>query len=302
MNASFARWNEVARRLNEMALPTSAGASILNYGQRASLAAIADRIADNGVVIADEVGMGKTRIAAFVAKAVIESGGRCAVLIPPGLGFQWQAEFRTCGTDVLEVIRSMDGYFKAWDGDDAEPAPWFQQPVVVVSHRFSDWRLGQNPQTWRWCLLPEVYAAARQLTEGRLPRFYREYASDYSYDAKVQRASAAARSMTQAVSQKAGNPARRLLADLLSDVRWPEPLYPQNYGRHEVLRDWLERVVGLGLGIFDLIIVDEAHKNRGDDGGLTRVLDKACSRQPIAAASPSPRHPSNSTSTSGRRR
>jgi hypothetical protein len=274
MNASFAGWNEVARRLNEMALPASATASTLNDGQRASLAVIAERIPHNGIVIADEVGMGKTRIAAFVAKAVIESGGRCGVLIPPGLGFQWQAEFRTCGTDVLEVIRSLDGYFKAWNDNDAEPAPWFRQPVVMVSHRFSDWRLGPNPQTWRWCLLPEVYAAARQLTEGRLPRFYREYASDHAIDAKVQRAAAAARCMTEAVSQKAGNPARRLLADLLSEVRWPEPLHPQNYGRHEALRDWLERVVGLGLGIFDLILVDEAHKSRGDDSGLTRVLDK----------------------------
>jgi hypothetical protein len=257
-----------------MALTTSTAAPFLNDGLRASLAAIAERIANNGVLVADEVGMGKTRIAAFVAKAVIRSGGRCAVLIPPGLGFQWQAEFRTCGTEVLPVIRSLQGYLEAWNDAEAASTPWFQQPAVMISHRFSDWRLGQNPQTWRWCLLPEVYAATRQLTEGRLPRFYREYANDHADDTKVQRVVAAAKSITQAVPLKASNPARRLLSDLLSEVRWPDPLDPQNYGRHQALRDRLEGVVGLGLGIFDLIIVDEAHKSRGDDSGLTRVLDK----------------------------
>lgn len=273
MNASFAGWIEVARRLREMAVSTSAAASTLNDGQRASLAAIAGRIANNGIVVADEVGMGKTRIAAYVAKAVTESGGRCAVLIPPGLGFQWQAEFRTCATDVPEVIRSLDGYFKAWDAGTVS-TPWFEQPVVMISHRFSDWRLGSNPQTWRWCLVPEVYAAARQSMEGRLPRFYREYARDYVYDEKVQRAVAAAKSITQAVPLKGSDPALRVLSELLSEVRWPDPLDSQSYGRNQPLRDWLERIVGLGLGIFDLIIVDEAHKSRGGDSGLTRVLDK----------------------------
>ena len=276
MNMSFAGWNEVARRLREMALSTSAVASALNDGQRASLAAIAGRIANNGIVIADEVGMGKTRIAAFLAEAVIESGGRCAVLIPPGLGFQWQAEFRTCGTDVLPVIRSLQGYFEAWNDGEPAATPWFRQPVVMISHRFSDWRLGLNPQAWRWCLLPEVYAATRQLTVGRLPRFYHQYAAADAYrcDEKVQRVVAAARSIAQAVPAKASNPARRLLSALVSNVSWPDPFEPQNYGCDQPLRNWLERVVGLGLGVFDLIIVDEAHKNRGEDGCLTQILNK----------------------------
>jgi superfamily II DNA or RNA helicase len=96
MKAVFAGWNEVARHLIEMADETSLTGASLNKGQRASLKALASRITKNGVVIADEVGMGKTRIAAFVAKAVSLSGGRCAVVIPPGLGFQWQDEFKTC--------------------------------------------------------------------------------------------------------------------------------------------------------------------------------------------------------------
>jgi hypothetical protein len=270
MKQKFLGWTEVARHLRDMASPSSEFAPLLNDGQRASLAAIADRIGSNGVIVADEVGMGKTRIAVFVAKAVAQSGGRSAVVIPPGLSFQWIKEFRDCRTDVLPVIRSLQGYFQAWNNEEPAPVPWFQQSVVMISHLFSNWRLGQSPQTWRWCLLPEVYAATRRLTEGRVPR---GYSDAYNRDENEQRVVAAANSITQAVPSKANNPARRLLTDLLSNVRWPEPLNATAYGRNAVLRDWLEKVVGVGLGAFDLIIVDEAHKNRSLAGGLSTVIE-----------------------------
>jgi hypothetical protein len=252
-----------------MASPSSAFAPLLNDGQRASLAAIAKRIGSNGVIVADEVGMGKTRIAVFVAKAVVQSGGRSAVVIPPGLSFQWKKEFRDCGTEVLPVIRSLQGYFEAWNNKEA-PVPWFQQSVVMISHLFSNWRFGRNPQTWRWCLLPEVYAATRRSTEGRAPRGYYHA---YDRDAHVQRVMAAANSITQAVPSKADNPARCLLSNLLSEVGWPDPLDPENYGRNKPLRVWFDRIVGLGLGAFDLVIVDEAHKNRSEEGGLSTIVE-----------------------------
>ena len=277
MKNTFRGWTEVASHLREMASPVSKFAPLLNDGQRASLIAIADRIGSNGVIVADEVGMGKTRIAVFVAKAVEQSGGRCAVVIPPGLSFQWIKEFRDCGTFVLPVIRSLQGYFEAWNNEKPASVPWFQQSVVMISHLFSNWRFGQSSQTWRWCLFPEVYAATRRLTDGRVPRGYHN-AYDRDHDDKVKRVVAAANSITQAVPSEASNPARRLLSRLLLEARpevcWPAPLKPENYGDGQPLRVWFERIVGLGLGAFDLIIVDEAHKNRRQDGGLSTVLEK----------------------------
>ncbi len=270
MKQNFRGWTEVARHLQDMASPLSAFARLLNDGQRASLLAIADRIGSNGVIVADEVGMGKTRIAVFVATAVVQSGGRSAVVIPPGLSFQWRKEFRDCGTDVLPVVRSLHGYFEGWNNEEPTSPPWFQQSIVMISHLFSNWRFGQNPQTWRWCLLPEVYAATRQLTEGRVPRGYRDA---YCRDAYLQRVVAAANSIAKAVPSKASNPARCLLSRLLSEVNWPAPLNAENYGSRQPLRVWFEKVVGLGLGAFDLIIVDEAHKNRSEDGGLSTVVE-----------------------------
>lgn len=270
MKQKFRGWTEVARRLQDMASPSSAFARLLNDGQRASLLAIADRIGSNGVIVADEVGMGKTRIAVFVAMAVVQSGGRSAVVIPPGLSFQWTKEFRDCETDVLPVIRSLHGYFEAWNSEEPASTPWFRQSIIMISHLFSNWRFGQNPQTWRWCLLPEVYAATRRLTEGRVPRGYRDA---YYRDAYVKRVVTAANSIAGAVPSTSGNPARGLLSRLLSEVTWPAPLNAENYGSGQPLRVWFEKVVGLGLGAFDLIIVDEAHKNRSKDGGLSTVVE-----------------------------
>ena len=69
-------WREVAERLRTYA--REGGEEKLDAGQRASLVAIAARM-DNGyrfTLLADEVGMGKTRIAAAVIAAVRETGRR----------------------------------------------------------------------------------------------------------------------------------------------------------------------------------------------------------------------------------
>jgi ERCC4-related helicase len=39
-------------------------------------------------------------------------------------------------------------------------------------------------------------------------------------------------------------------------------------------RSALNKAVGLGFGRFDLVVVDEAHKSRGQDSRLSRLLDE----------------------------
>ena len=85
MSQRFGGWNRVADHLLSL---TDSREIQLNDGQAASLRELAKRLPNNGVIIADEVGMGKTRIAAAVARAVIAAGGRVAILVPPGLGYQ----------------------------------------------------------------------------------------------------------------------------------------------------------------------------------------------------------------------
>lgn len=259
MSPGFEGWPEVANRLRDLAN----GAEMeLNDGQRASLVATADRISLNGVIIADEVGMGKTRIAAAVAKCVIGAGGRVAILVPPGLGYQWRDELQTAGVDAPPILRSLRQYLQAWENKE-QPKPWFKEQVILISHAFTNWRLGENSAAWRWALLPELYARWRKHASGRFPRGY--HGNEMLGDECVQNA---AESIIGAVSDS--HPSRRLI----HRTPWPCALNAGEYARNAQLRPLLEQAVGLGLGVFDLVITDEAHKSRVQDSGLNRLLEQ----------------------------
>ncbi|WP_051861817.1 helicase-related protein [Ferrovum myxofaciens] len=264
MNQEFKGWNKVAERLCTLA---DDRAIELNDGQAASLQEVAKRLPNNGVIIADEVGMGKTRIAAAVARCVIAEGGRVAILVPPGLGYQWSDELQIAGVDAPPILRSLWQYLQAWETEEKD-APWFNESALVVSHSFTNWRLGENTAPWRWALLPEIYARWRKQANGRWPR---DYCGNKMLDDKWVRQ--AAESIVGAISARPeGHPARKFIQELAETTPWPGALTAGEYGRNAQLRPWLERAVGLGFGVFDLVIVDEAHKSRGQDSGLNRLL------------------------------
>ena len=267
MKQRFKGWMAVGRELEALAEAKGRPGWPLNDGQCASLRGIAARLPKNGVVIADEVGMGKTRIAVALARSVIAAGGRVLILVPPGLGFQWRAELRDGGVAAPDLLRTLWQYLSVWAPDGPAETPWFEQDVVLLSHAFTHWRLGPGCEPWRWALLPAVLAWARKAAHPRSLRWRHEKLDD----SWVQ---GAAQSIVAAVGNLPGtNPAARLLADLVARTDWDAALDGTHYGRHEGLRPELERVVGLGLGVFDLVIIDEAHKSRGSDSGLSRILD-----------------------------
>ena len=267
-------WDKVSRELEEAAQDTTN--KRLNEGQRASLHAIAERLPRSGVIIADEVGMGKTRIAVEVAKRVKKAGGRTAILVPPGLGYQWETELRDGGiSDVRPLLRSLWSYFAAWQAEkEAEWQPWFDAQLVMLSHAFANWRLGEKSQPWRWALLPELYALWRKEQNGRLPRNYRNNCK--LDDPWVKNAG---QSLIKYIQKNPPHPGKCFLDDL--DYRWNSSL-KGDYNRGSEQREQLERCIGLGLGVFDLLIVDEAHKSRGDDSGLSRLLNNLTWRSPDA--------------------
>jgi superfamily II DNA or RNA helicase len=263
MSQGFRGWEKVAEQLRTLATDRVIE---LNDGQAASLRELAERLPTNGVIIADEVGMGKTRIAAAVARTVIAAGGRVAILVPPGLGYQWSDELQTAGVNAPPILRSLWQYLKAWETRDKN-APWFKESALIVSHAFTNWRLGENTAPWRWALLPEIYARWRK-ANGRWPR---DYCSNKMLDDVWVRQ--AAESIVSAIcASPEKHPTRELIQKLAETTPWPGALTAGEYGRNAQLRPWLERAVGLGLGVFDLVIVDEAHKSRGEDSGLNRLL------------------------------
>ena len=266
MISGFKGWEEVAQGLRELA---DNQVMEFNDGQRDSLRAIAARIGRNGVIIADEVGMGKTRIAAAVAKCVINAGGRVAILAPPGLGFQWRDELQRAGISTPPILRSLWQFLKAWE-DKQSPKPWFSQNALLVSHAFANWRLGGRSENWRWALVPELYAHWIKHINGRLPQDYKNE-KKFPKDPWVQHA---AESIVAATRNGAASPSsRKLIQELADETSWLDALNKKEFGSNKPLRPWLERSVGLGLGVFDLVILDEAHKSRGHESGLNRLLE-----------------------------
>ncbi len=271
MKHKFQGWPEVARRLREIASPLSALAPLLNDGQRASLLAIADRIESNGVIVADEVGMGKTRIAVFVAKAVMEANGRVAILVPPGLGFQWGDELRKIDiSNAPPLLRSLDNYLNAWNEDEPATKLWAEYPTLIISHGFCNWQVKSTTRkNWKWTLLPQTLALmqAKIRDSGRRPKGTR--ANESFDDTRVE---AAANWIVKNADQRV----LKELALKKEFSRWgsESPLFQsENYLKTSEFRKGLESVVGLGLGNFDLLVIDEAHKSRGAESNLNRLLE-----------------------------
>lgn len=282
MKKKFQGWDEVAKRLrqyakNERKQAESGAATWLNAGQCASLDAIADRIVNHGLIIADEVGMGKTRVAVALISAVVAAGGRVAILVPPVLGYQWEQELREGGAPSPKILRSLLQYFGAWSGDVSDHCPWFDESVVLLSHSFANWRLGVNSAFWRWGMLPEVYALWRQRTSesGRLPRGYKKAPCD-------DEVKNAAISLINAIPDDDQSPAYRIISELVEQTPWPGALEADAYAKNKDLRPCLEKAVGLGLGLFDLVVIDEAHKSRGEDSRLSTLLDAIVLAKPNA--------------------
>lgn len=283
----FGGWKAVANRLEHHAWQLDQmearhhtdGSPVprLNAGQRASLRAIANRIDQPGWLIADEVGMGKTRIAVDLTRAVVDEGGRVAILVPPTLGYQWQAELLDVDIEPPPLLRSFDGFLSRWIGDQEASEGqlgWKAEPVILISHSFANWRLHPQSVDRRWTLLPHVYAHARKQRcfGGRFPRGYVDHEILGDESPAQHRIGKAAQAIVSGLADK--DVGMNLLRDLIEELDWSTLLHCRDYTNGSELRPWLERCVGIGLEGFDLLIVDEAHKSRRDGSALSRLMER----------------------------
>lgn len=269
-------WNEVASILDRIA--GTPDDTLLDHGQKASVTELACRIraGQRSALLADEVGMGKTRIAAALIAAVREAGGRSAIVLPAGLGAQWQQELKRFNADdkTLLPLRSYDGFISGFLHDtDAEGSArrlhshkewlsdrrkqrelpengWAAEEIIMISHSFANMQFpnrGEGPAGgWRRELLPNV----ARLIDGRRRNFMREnfHSGEVGY---VYASRRAARHIAQTILDQ------ELPRDAINgDQKW---LSADDY-KNRILP-----LIGYGLGQFDLIVVDEAHKARGAD-------------------------------------
>lgn len=202
----------------------------LDAGQRATLCALQDRLCGKdqpGAIIADEVGMGKTRIAVALACAVIRTGGRVVVAVPPGLLHQWRHEFQQTFQVAKEEppeipeIRSLRDLYSD-DGQSLSSAP-----VLLLPHGLLNFQM-KNGGGSQW--LREQYRnriAGRVRFSSMIPDGEKQIIRDH-------------------VSRLAKDDALR-----------PEELQSWGTGREAFISFTLSL-----LGGFDLVIIDEAHKSK----------------------------------------
>lgn len=282
---NFNGWIDVAGRLDHFAAHPPKGAdgvSLLDQGQCASLAELSRRIRTGRrkALLADEVGMGKTRIAVALIEAVRQAGGRSAVVLPPGLGAQWRDELRRFNPDdnTLLPLRSYESFIAGFSHPDDANAhergymkaraqkrqkdrrlqrelperTWVDERILMISHSFAvmQFQSAQDPsrRSWRRELLPSVV------------RFLSDEHSDDTPVDSVEHVLATQR-------------AARAIADTLHgvDTTHLQACVHRQVGSGE-FRETILPLIGRALGRFDLVVIDEAHKTRGQDSSLSRIL------------------------------
>lgn len=244
-------WDLVLARLEELASIEQ----LWRANQHASLRWMARRLREEpGVLIADEVGLGKTRLAVALAVCVAASGGRVAVLIPPGLAYQWQSEelqsfFEHLGKLPLPWLpnviphRFLRTYADLFVDDSADDSPYPLSdafPILFISHGFGLPQMGKvvNQELWA------------------MPYLARDAAGFKTYGARKLAVSA----MQKHAAQYIGKRGSAGLQSQLGDAKFGKPT-PETF-KDEQYAKLFQQVIGELLGDFDLLIIDEAHKRR----------------------------------------
>jgi hypothetical protein len=279
----FEGWGHVAEMLNARAAEAEDledEKALLDEGQRASIRVIAERLREGrrALLVADEVGMGKTRIAAALIDAVRQCGGRTAIVMPAGLGSQWQAELRLFDVSgrTLLPLRSYESFIRGFgcEGDDDLTAGWQKrrderlrdrrqqrelpdgdwrdEKILMISHAFARMAFPEPANgdlPWRRELMPALEALCNERRRNMRDGGRGERRATH-------RAARAAFETFDIRSLKV------------------EPARDWRRGSSDDYRRAVLPVIGLALGRFDLVVIDEAHKARGEDSSLSRILGR----------------------------
>jgi hypothetical protein len=249
---------------------------LLDDGQRASLAWMAKRLPQSGVVLADEVGTGKTRIACAVVHAVLDAGGRAAVVVPHGLMHQWISESRklrasspapkelTTLTEFFRKVPLKDATWKDVSPHTGGPEWW------LISHGFRAPQVKSNSDVWRTALpaFVELHLASPAERKNRNTLIGKLQQEVENAPASWWGWNGMARIASEVAPRVCGCP-----GDLPKRIKNLPPLNVSSENNGALLaafgdggdgRPLTEELLGLWLGEFDIIVIDEAHKGRGE--------------------------------------
>lgn len=244
------------------------------FGQEQGLRWLAAAIGrEPGVLIADEVGLGKTRIAMAAIHAVSLERGRVAVIVPPTLLHQWEREHAELASlrdpakkkdnaDARErrQLRTFLDVFSDGNGNAIRPSSYplsKGQPFVLISHSFGlGQRIGSGVGPYAWAF-PYIV------------RSFIEHGTDNWQGAKGLKEASAADQRLNCQLPAARWLSNNLTKDLKAQLSELPPLN-EDAGSHFSLRNDLgenssrrvfHKLIGRLIGPIDLILIDEAHKS-----------------------------------------
>lgn len=247
-------WEKLAQLSALSMLPD--GTQLWRAGQERSLVWIARQLQEEpGILIADEVGLGKTRLAIAVAVCVAACGGRIAVMIPPGLTYQWCEEelrgfliqLRSLEIDwvpsevTTQVLRTFRDLFGTTKHSLSYPLADNTQ-IIFLSHRFGiPLNMGAVKNHDLWALPFKL--KLQFVSDGRaMPGAGRLKLPKEQELAVTWLQENASESMKQKLM--------KLGPVSTNSLKEPE------------MKILFGNLIGMLVGDFELIIIDEAHKNR----------------------------------------
>lgn len=285
-------WERVSIRLAEWCKHTE----LFKYGQKDSLKWISKRIPENGIIIADEVGLGKTRLALLTMIAVLEEGGTVVAVVPPGLLYQWNQEAQDMmfaldaiyGEQIKKwkpiTLRTFNDLFSAIGEQEHYPlANAKELRWVLVSQTFDLYRIRSAALCWRIELpaLVKAHWAVRDDAHGKDKWIqYRRQRGledvDYQDDSKKYMENKAAEFLSK----------KEYIQDF-HKIWDDERIRPNRNGNDSASeacaqffqnnqdgRKLLMHLVGRLIGPIDLLVMDEAHKSRDDDENPQKRLGR----------------------------
>ncbi len=283
-------WNRVREKILEK---VDALGERLLYGQDRAARAVAERLPGQpGVILADEVGLGKTRVALLALDAVLECGGSAAAVVPPGLLFQWEGEYKDYKNDLGQKpltavkLRSFGDLFDhgeihCREGDGFPLANGVQARWLLISHAFGFHRITERSPAWRVDLPALVRAAAAFDCPGR--NKWREYAKkcnyhkepiesrDGQYWASARYLAALLKGKKLSLSTSNFLSRGEIRPNTDGSQKCPRSLIKQ-FRRDAPGYSMMLELIGHIIGSVDLFIIDEAHKSRDEAASPNKQL------------------------------
>lgn len=266
---------------------------ILQDGQLEALHKISESLVQTGVILADEVGLGKTFVALALIENVIKAGGRVGVIVPPGLMFQWESEIKKFQKLLAEADHEryfssnwnpikLRGYFdflmnNLFMDNNRKLEPLIipeSRPVALISHRFTAPYVRNNSQIYAYNLPTLYWGAKKELENGSVneTKYWKQY-ENLPGPTWVENLCKFLRSKNIPWSEEElaylMNDDYRILRDRIGDKR--KEAITSSFRAQGIGHKIQCKLIGQGIGNLDLIIIDEAHKSKGDEDTSTEL-------------------------------